>query len=82
LISDHEDAKYSVEIRLLEKAFPVPKDFVQDLKGAVGGKLLSRMRKEALECPIKARTVSFVECFACKNFLRRVKGTVGCKGDQ
>jgi len=81
-MNDDGDAKYSVQIRLLERAMPVSKDFVKDLKGAVGGKLLSRMKKEALDCPIRARTISFVECFTCKNFLRRVKGTVGCKGDQ
>ena len=76
------DAKYSVQIRLLEKALPSSKDFVKDLKGAVGGKLLSRMKKEAVDCPMKGKTVSFVECFACANFLRRMKGMVGCKGDQ
>jgi len=81
-MNDQGDAKYSVQIRPLEKALPVPKDFVKDLKGAVGGKLLSRMKKEALDCPIKGKTISFVECFICANFLRRVKGTVGCKGDQ
>jgi len=81
-MGDQADAKYSIQIRPLEKALPVPKEFVQDLKGAVGGKLLSRMKKEALDCPVKAKTISFAECFTCQNFLRRMKGTVGCKGDQ
>jgi len=81
-MNDPGDAKYSIQIRLLEKAMPVSKDFAKDLKGAVGGRLLSRMKKEALDCPVRGKTVSFVECFICTNFLRRVKGTVGCKGDQ
>jgi len=80
-MDDQGDAKYSVQIRPLERAMPVAKDFVKDLKGAVGGKFLSRMKKEALDCPVKGKTVSFVECFTCTNFLHRVKGTVGCKGD-
>lgn len=81
-MSDQGDAKYSVEIKPLDKAIPVPKQSVQNLKGAVGGKLLSRMKKEAVNCPVKEKTISFIECFTCNNFLRRVKGTVGCKGDQ
>jgi len=82
LMTEQTDARYSIEIRMLEKAIPVSKELIQDLKGAAGGKLLARMKKEALDCPVKGKTVSFAECFTCKNFLRRVKGTVGCKGDQ
>jgi hypothetical protein len=81
-MNDDGEAKYQVQVKLLERAIPVSKDFVKDLKGAVGGKLLSRMKKEAVDCPVRGKAVSFVECFSCKNFLRRVKGTVGCKGDQ
>jgi hypothetical protein len=80
MMTEQTDAKYSIEIRLLDKAMPVSKQILQDLKGAARGKLLARMKKEALDCPVKGKTVSFVECFACKNFLRRVKGSVGCRG--
>ena len=80
MMTEQTDAKYSIEIRLLEKAMPVSKQLLQDLKGAAGGKFLARMKREALECPVKGKTVSFVECFSCKNFLRRVKGSVGCRG--
>jgi hypothetical protein len=80
MMTEQTDAKYSIEIRLLDKAMPVSKQILQDLKGAARGKLLARMKKEALDCPVKGKTVSFVECFSCKNFLRRVKGNVGCKG--
>lgn len=81
-MTEQMDAKYNVPIRLEEKAMRVPKELVKDLKGAARGKLLARMKKEALDCPVKGKTVSFVECFGCKSFLRRVKGTVGCKGEQ
>jgi hypothetical protein len=38
------------------------------------------MKKEAVDCPVKAKRVSFVECFTCPNFNRRVRGKVGCAG--
>lgn len=76
------DAKYNVPVRPAEKVMRVPKELVADLKGAAGGKLLARMKKEALDCPVKGKTVCFIECFGCKNYLRRVKGNVGCKGEQ
>jgi len=76
-----EDSKYTVEIKPLEKAMKVSKESLQSLKGAVGGKQIARMKKEAVECPVMAKTVCFVDCFACANFLRRIKGTVNCKGD-
>jgi hypothetical protein len=79
---EQTDAKYNVQVRLAEKVIRVPKELVADLKGAAGGKFLARMKKEAVDCPVKGKTVSFVECFGCKNFLRRVKGEVGCKGEQ
>jgi len=38
------------------------------------------MMKEAVDCPVKAKRVSFVECFTCSNFNQRIKGKVGCAG--
>ena len=73
-------AKYVVEIKPVDRAIATPKEFVQELKGAVGGKQMARMKKEAVDCPVLVKTVSFVQCFACPNFLRRVKGHVDCKG--
>lgn len=73
-------AKYVVEITVPEKSPATPKQFVQDLKGAVSGKQLARMKKEAVDCPVLAKPVSFAQCFACPNFIRRVKGKVDCRG--
>jgi hypothetical protein len=72
--------KYLVEITTPAKPPPTPKQFVQDLKGVAGGKQIARMKKEAVDCPVLVKTVSFVQCFACPNFLRRVKGKVDCRG--
>lgn len=74
------EAKYSVQVLAPEKAPPTPKQYVQDLKGVVGGKQMARMKKEAVDCPVLVKQVSFVQCFACPNFIRRVKGQVGCRG--
>jgi hypothetical protein len=77
---DPPPTKYVVEIVAPEKPPPTPKQFVQDLKGVAGGKQIARMKKEAVACPVLLKTVSFVQCFACPNFIRRVKGTVDCRG--
>ncbi len=73
-------AKYVVEITVPEKSPPTPKQYVADLKGAVSGKQMARMKKEAVDCPVLAKPVSFAQCFACPNFIRRVKGKVDCRG--
>ena len=73
-------AKYVVEVTIPEKSPPTPKQFVQGLKGVVSGKQLARMKKEAVDCPVLAKPVSFAQCFACPNFIRRVKGRVDCRG--
>ena len=78
--ADPPPAKYVVDIFQPEKPPPTAKQFVQDLKGVTGGKQIARMKKEAVACPVLNKTVSFVQCFACPNFIRRVKGRVDCRG--
>jgi hypothetical protein len=73
-------AKFVVEITNPPKPPPTPKQYVDELKGVAGGKQIARMKKEAVDCPVLAKTVSFVQCFACPNFIRRVKGKVDCRG--
>lgn len=79
-VPETTEDKYQVEIVVLDKAIKAPKESLEAIKGAVKGKMLARMKKEAVDCPVKLRMVSFVECFTCSNFNRRVKGHVGCKG--
>ncbi len=80
MTEDPPETKYVVQVLVPEKSPPTAKQFVQELKGVVGGKQLARMKKEAVECPVLAKRVSLVQCFACPNFIRRVKGEVGCRG--
>ena len=75
-----EDDKYLVDIFMPPKAIPSPKESLEAIKGAVKGKMLAKMKKEAVDCPVKLKKVSFVECFTCPNFNRRVRGKVGCRG--
>lgn len=77
---DPPDAKFIVQVLLPDKAPITPKQSVQDLKGVVSGKQIAKMKKEAVDCPVLQKQVSFVQCFACPNFIRRVKGQVGCRG--
>ncbi len=81
LAEDPPEVKYTVEILVPEKITPTPKQYVQELKELkIKGKQLARMKKEAVDCPVLEKRVSFVQCFACPNFIRRVKGQVGCRG--
>jgi hypothetical protein len=77
---DLPQTKYVVEVTVPQKSPQTPKQYVQDLKGVVGGKQLARMKKEAVDCPVLSKAVSFAQCFACPNFIRRVKGKVDCRG--
>ncbi len=77
---DPPATKYVVEIFSTEKPPPTAKQYVDELKGVAGGKQIARMKKEAVACPVLNKTVSFVQCFACPNFIRRVKGKVDCRG--
>jgi hypothetical protein len=75
------DAKYTVDVKQVDKALKASKESLQSLKGVAGGKQIARMKKEAIDCPVMKKTICFVDCFPCPNFLRRVKGNVHCKGD-
>ena len=74
------DDKYLVDIFEPPKAIPSPKESLESIKGAVKGKMLARMKKEAVDCPVKLKKVSFVECFTCPNFNARLRGKVRCRG--
>ena len=74
------DDKYLVDIFVPPKAIPSPKEALESIKGAVKGKMLARMKKEAVDCPVKSKKVSFVECFTCPNFNARLRGKVRCRG--
>jgi len=79
-LSEILEDKHTVDVVEVPKAIPASKESLEAIKGAVKGKALAKMKKEAVDCPVKAKRVSFVECFTCPNFNRRVRGKVGCAG--
>jgi len=79
-LSESPEDKYLVDIIEVPKPIPAPKETLEAIKDAVKGKSLAKMKREAVDCPVKARRVSFIECFTCPNFNRRVRGKVGCAG--
>lgn len=79
------DWKYEVFIISLEKGLRLSKELkekVKNLGQGVGKRNVAKMKKEAMDCPVLKHRVSFLQCFFCSNFVRRVKGVVYCKGEQ
>lgn len=74
------EVKHIVEVKKVDKAQKVPQEILDEIKGVIGGKILTSMRKEVISCPIRGGEVPFLICFTCKNFIRRVSGKVHCKG--
>ena len=74
------EAKFYVEVKQAPKAMKPDPAAVNILKSAVSGKMLSRMKKEYVTCPVVSSDVPFLDCFACVSFIRRVKGVVHCAG--
>ncbi len=75
------NCKYKLEVKRVDKAIRTSKERSEALKGVMGAKMIARMKKEAVECPVLDKTVAFVECFSCPNFVRRLRGEVHCKGE-
>lgn len=76
-----QDYKYLVKIYPVEKPAKVSKEIQQQFKGALSAKMVARMKKEAIDCPVLHKERPFLECFVCPNFLRRVTGEVHCLGN-
>jgi hypothetical protein len=74
--------KYEVPVLAVAKPAKVPKEVTSELKGVVSGKMISKMKKEAVHCPVVKDDVTFLVCFTCPSFLRRVKGVVHCAGTE
>lgn len=79
-MTEAPETKFLVKVYDLEQPAKVAKEITDSLKGAASGKTLARMKREAIFCPVLNRERPFLECFACPNFIRRVKGEVHCAG--
>ena len=54
-MSESPEDKYMVDVVEAPKAIPAPKESLEAIKGAVKGKALAKMKKEAVDCPVKRR---------------------------
>jgi len=79
-MSEKKDWKYEIPVIKLEKAMKVPKEIKEQLKGIGSRKFISQLKKEAVDCPVLNKRLSFLECYVCPNFVRRIRGVVYCKG--
>lgn len=71
--------KYELEVREVQKPVKIP-DEVKDRLRGLSPRLVSKMKKEVVDCPVLGREVPFLQCYFCPNFTRRVRGVVHCKG--
>ncbi|MEM1945106.1 MAG: hypothetical protein QW756_07680 [Nitrososphaerota archaeon] len=74
------ETKYLVEVRLAEKPLEYDASVAEAVKGVVKGRMMSRMKKEYVDCPLVGEPVAFLTCFACVSHIRRVRGVVHCAG--
>lgn len=75
-----DDARFKVKVERVSRAVKVSKELISELETA-SKSMVNRMRREAVDCPVLGVKVSFIQCFLCSNFLRRVSGVVYCKGE-
>lgn len=74
------ETKFKVNVYPATKPKKVPKVVSEELKGGASPKAISRMKKESVDCPVVQKEVTFLVCFACPSFIRRVSGVVDCAG--
>ncbi len=74
------EPKFFVEVKTAETAYKADKKKLSQVKNVVRGKFIREVQKQYVYCPVFKREISFVDCFNCQNFLRRIKGQVHCRG--
>jgi len=77
-----QTAKFQVKVFSPPKPRKVPKVVSEQLKGGASPKMISRMKKESVDCPVVKKEVAFLICFSCPSFVNRISGVVGCAGRQ
>lgn len=75
-------AKYHVEVKTAGRALRVEQEIVESLKKSLSSKMISRMRREFVDCPVANREIPFLLCYNCVSFIRRVSGRVDCEGTE
>lgn len=68
-----------IKVIKLDKPLKVPKDLIKEGSLGLSRKMVNNMLREAVICVIENKQKSFIECYLCKYFVRRIKGVVHCK---
>ena len=76
------EPKYKLKVIRVGRAIRASKEVRDRAKKEMGSSIYKKFSKDAVECPVKGKTVSFIECFVCPNYIRRYKGEVHCKGEE
>jgi len=76
------DYKYAIPVRTTDKRIKIPKEVKEQLKELRLYSRVKKMKSDVVDCPVKGKEVPFFECFLCKNFIRRVRGVVYCRGEE
>ncbi len=74
------EPKFFVEVKTALEPFKADKKKLSQVKNVVRGKFIHVVQKQYVTCPVFKRDISFVDCFNCDNFQRRIKGQVHCRG--
>ncbi len=74
------ETKYLVEVRQAETPLKYDKEVAEAVKDVLKGKMIARMKKEYVDCPVVSEPVAFLTCFVCVSHIRRVRGVVHCAG--
>ncbi|MEN3048009.1 MAG: hypothetical protein ABDH63_04425 [Candidatus Caldarchaeales archaeon] len=76
------EPRFQVEVKHSSRALRVERQLVEELKGTLGAKMITRMRKEYVDCPVARAQLPFLICYNCVSFIRRVSGVVHCEGKE
>ncbi len=74
------EVKYFVKVMDAGKSLRISKEVSEAVKNTIGGRMMQKLKKEYVDCPVAGRQIPFLECFLCVSYIRRVKGEVHCAG--
>lgn len=74
--------QFQVQVKTSEKSIKVDQEILENLKKSLSSKMISRMKKEYVECPLANKNIPFLLCYNCESFIRRVQGVVDCEGKE
>lgn len=79
---DLRPPQYRVEVKTSQKALKIDQEIVEGLKKSLSNKMIAKMKREYVECPVAGHVIPFLMCYNCVSFIRRVQGVVDCEGKE